>query len=106
MPKEILNAEYDKIDVDIKRGQAIREASRFLEQAKTELPAKGLYLTGPFGVGKTHFLGAIANKLKEINISSMRIYMPEFVREIKSSIQDTSFNAIIYYFKNAHFHLV
>src|SRR5690625_7455123 len=53
MPKEILNAEYDKIDVDIKRGQAIREASRFLEQAKTELPAKGLYLTGPFGDRKS-----------------------------------------------------
>jgi len=101
MPKEILNAEYDKIDVDIKRGQAIREASKFLEQAKTELPAKGLYLTGPFGVGKTHFLGAIANKLKEINISSMLIYMPEFVREIKTSIQDNSINEKIDYFKNA-----
>lgn len=101
MPKEILNAEYDKLDVDVERSQAIREASKFLEQAKTELPAKGLFLTGPFGVGKTYFLGAIANKLKELNVSSMLIYMPEFVREIKTSIQDNSINEKIDYFKNA-----
>ncbi|HLR68429.1 primosomal protein DnaI [Virgibacillus alimentarius] len=100
MPKEILQATYDKIDVTLDRSQAIRETSQFLELAKTELPAKGLYLTGPFGVGKTYFLGAVANKLKELNISSMLIYMPEFVREIKTSIQDNSINEKIDYFKN------
>src|SRR5699024_4865250 len=101
MPKEILQATYDKIDVTLDRSQAIRETSKFLELAKTELPAKGLYLTGPFGVGKTYFLGAVANKLKELHISSMLIYMPEFVREIKTSIQDNSINEKIDYFKNA-----
>src|SRR5690625_6949435 len=40
MPKEILNAEYDKIDVDIKRGQAIREASRS-EEHTSELQSRG-----------------------------------------------------------------
>lgn len=101
MPKDILHASYDNIEFDMARTKAIKDMSYFIEQATQELPAKGLYLTGPFGVGKTYFLGAIANKLKEMNISSMLIYMPEFVREIKTSIQDNSINQKMDYFKNA-----
>ena len=45
---------------------------------------------GKFGVGKTYLLGAIANELARKKISSMLVYFPEFLREIKSSIQDNS----------------
>lgn len=101
MPKEILEATIDGIDHDPNRRQAIREIIAFLGEVKDGLPKKGLYLYGPFGVGKTYFLGAIANELKKYNISSMLIYMPEFVREIKSSIKDDSINEKIDYFKKA-----
>ncbi len=101
MPKEILEATIDGIDHDPKRSTAIREIVQFLEEAKTGLPQKGLYFYGPFGVGKTYFLGAVANELKKYNISSMLIYMPEFVREIKASIKDDSINEKIDYFKKA-----
>src|SRR5690625_5858817 len=60
-----------------------------------------MYFYGPFGVGKTYFLGALANELKKLNISSMLIYMPEFVREIRDSFKDDSVNEKINYFKNA-----
>ncbi|WP_163970190.1 primosomal protein DnaI [Oceanobacillus halotolerans] len=99
MPKEILNASIDKLDNDPNRSNAIRETISFLREATIKLPTKGLYFSGPFGVGKTYFLGALANKLKESNISSMLIYMPEFVREMKGSIKDDSINAKIDYFK-------
>ncbi|MGY0693109.1 primosomal protein DnaI [Virgibacillus sp. FSP13] len=99
MPKEILNAEYENIEFDFARKDAIRETSNFLDQVHVGIPAKGIYFSGPFGVGKTYFLGAIANKLKEANISSMLIYMPEFVREMKGSIKDDSINKKIDYFK-------
>ncbi|WP_430784868.1 primosomal protein DnaI [Virgibacillus flavescens] len=101
MPKEILEASTDNIEGDSARRLAIQEVAAFIEKAKNGLPAKGLYLYGPFGVGKTYFLGAIANRLKEDNISSMIIYMPEFVREIKSSLKDDSINTKIEYFKKA-----
>ncbi|MBC5637495.1 primosomal protein DnaI [Ornithinibacillus sp. BX22] len=101
MPKEILEATIDGIDDDPHRSKAIREIITFIGQVKNGLPQKGLYLYGPFGVGKTYFLGAIANELKKYNISSMLIYMPEFVREIKSSIKDDSINEKIDYFKKA-----
>lgn len=101
MPKEILQATIDGIDNDQARSKPILELFDFLRQAESGLPKKGIYFYGPFGVGKTYFLGAIANKLKESNISSMLIYMPEFVREIKASLKDDSINEKVEYFKKA-----
>src|SRR5690625_6714482 len=101
MPRKILEATFSNIDNDAKRRTAIRELLIFAEQAKTELPSKGLYFYGPVGVGKTYFLGALANELKELNISTMLIYMPEFVREIRDSCKDESVSEKVNYVKNA-----
>lgn len=100
MPKDILHASIANIHGnDPARHRAIVEISRFLNEAGEKLPQKGLYFYGPFGVGKTYFLGAIANELADRGIESMLIYMPEFVREIKSSIKDDSISEKIDQFK-------
>lgn len=101
MPKQILEAAIDDIDTDPKRSKAVRDLLQFVEEAKSGIPEKGIYFYGPFGVGKTYFLGALANKLKELHISSTLIYMPEFVREIKSSMKDDTVNKKLDYFKKA-----
>lgn len=101
MPKEILSATVGGIDNDDSRRPAIREVLNFIHEAKSGLPTKGFYFHGPFGVGKTYFLGALANELKKQGISSMLIYMPEFVREIRDSFKDDSVNEKVNYFKNA-----
>ena len=101
MPKEILEATISGIDNDQTRSNAILELFAFLKEAESGLPQKGIYFYGPFGVGKTYFLGALANKLKKLNISSMLIYMPEFTREIKASFKDDSINEKVEYFKKA-----
>ncbi|SEO82127.1 primosomal protein DnaI [Amphibacillus marinus] len=100
MPKDILKASMENIDSrSSERHQAIEEMVNYLSQVDNELPSQGLYFYGPFGVGKTYFLGAIANKLADRNISSMLIYMPEFVREIKSSFKDDSVGEKVDQFK-------
>ncbi|SEA50154.1 primosomal protein DnaI [Thalassobacillus cyri] len=100
MPKEILEANLERIDLsDDDRSDAIAKMIGYLEDIQEELPQKGLYFHGPFGVGKTYFLGAVANRLSEKNIPSMIIYMPEFVREMKSSIKDDTLNEKIQAFK-------
>ncbi|MBU5593648.1 primosomal protein DnaI [Amphibacillus sp. MSJ-3] len=100
MPKEILQASIaDIYGDDPARYQAIVAISQFLNKVDSELPSKGLYFHGPFGVGKTYFLGAIANELADKKIASMLIYMPEFVREIKSSFKDDSVGEKIDQFK-------
>jgi len=100
MPREILEASLSRLDLkDPDRGSAVEKTVRYIENLNEELPSKGLYFHGPFGVGKTYFLGAIANELSDKNIPSMIIYMPEFVREIKASIKDDSMNEKIEAFK-------
>src|SRR5690625_712217 len=101
MPREILQARIEDIAIEPTRSLAIKETSTFLDEAVKSLPEKGLFFTGPFGVGKTYFLGVIANRLKQLNISSMLIYMPEFVREIRASIQDNTVQEKINIFKQA-----
>lgn len=99
MPKEILQARFSDIDNDSSRTQVLLKIFDFLEQAKHEIPKKGIYLHGIFGVGKTFLLGALANELKKYNISSTIIYMPEFVREMKASLKDDSVNEKMDLFK-------
>lgn len=102
VPKEILQATIKNIDTEGKgRTDSISRIYQFLHYSRNELPKKGLYLSGPFGVGKTYLLGAVANELKNYNVSSMIIFMPEFVREIRSSLKDDSLNEKVDYFKKA-----
>ncbi|MFD1851916.1 primosomal protein DnaI [Oceanobacillus bengalensis] len=101
VPKEILQASLKNLDADNDRREGVMEIIQFIKQANHELPKKGIYFYGPFGVGKTYFLGAIANELKKLNISSMIIYMPEFVREIKGSFKNDTTNEKVDYFKKA-----
>ncbi|KGX93399.1 primosomal protein DnaI [Pontibacillus halophilus JSM 076056 = DSM 19796] len=101
MPRDILEASFKDVEVDDpERYEAIRQAKNYIEHLDTEKAEKGLYLHGPFGVGKTYLLGAIANKLADKGTSSMLIFMPEFVREMKQSIQDQTLNTKIEQFKN------
>lgn len=100
MPKEILNASMADIHgSDPARHEAIVAISQFLNATKEKPPEKGLYFHGPFGVGKTYFLGAIANELADRKIDSMLIYMPEFVREMNASIKNDSVNEKVEEFK-------
>ncbi|CQR48097.1 Primosomal protein DnaI [Paraliobacillus sp. PM-2] len=102
MPKDILQASIRQLDDrDPKRHDAIRKVISYVSKLdKGKVPEKGLYFYGPFGVGKTYFLGAIANELADHNIACMLIYMPEFVREMKSSLGDDSLQNKIEQFKS------
>lgn len=99
MPREIFEAKMADLYIDAGRAEAIKEIDSFLEEAKNGLPERGIYFSGPFGVGKTYFLGAIANELQQLNISSTIIYMPELVREIHASIEDNTVQEKIELFK-------
>lgn len=101
MPKDILQASMASLDPgEEERRAAVKEIVQYVQETRDKPAERGLYFHGPFGVGKTFFLGVLANELAEKNISSTLIYMPEFVREIKASMKDDSFNDKIEYFKN------
>ncbi|WP_182201053.1 primosomal protein DnaI [Paraliobacillus salinarum] len=101
MPKDVLQASMrDLDDQDPKRHDAIRKVIEYVNALDDgKAPEKGFYFYGPFGVGKTYFLGAIANELADNHIQCMLIYMPEFVREMKASLGNDSLQEKIEQFK-------
>lgn len=93
VPKDILNASFAELDkTTVERITLVDKAASFVQNYSNGKIPKGLYLFGKFGVGKSYVLGAVANKLAEKGISSMIVYFPELVRELKSSIGDQTLN--------------
>jgi primosomal protein DnaI len=93
VPKEILKASFAELDKSNDERLAIVDrAASFVQNFTHGKKSNGLYLYGKFGVGKSYLLGAIANKLAEKGISTMIVYFPELVRELKSSIGDQTLN--------------
>ncbi|WP_088068544.1 primosomal protein DnaI [Gottfriedia luciferensis] len=89
LPKDVLQASMSNLSLDDSgRFEAISAAKQFITSYEKGKPSQGLYLHGPFGVGKTYILGAIANELAEEEVNSMIVYLPEFLRELKSSISE------------------
>ncbi|WP_313800713.1 primosomal protein DnaI [Cytobacillus sp.] len=92
VPSDILHASFDSIYEDDDRIDAVQKAASFLMSYKPDSKQKGIYFYGKFGVGKSYLLGAIANELANKKVSSMIVYVPEFLREMKSSIADSTLN--------------
>ena len=92
VPSDILHASFDSIYADDDRIDAVQKAASFLMNYKVGSNQKGLYFYGKFGVGKSYLLGAIANELANKKVSSMIVYVPELLREMKSSIADSTLN--------------
>lgn len=94
-PKEMLHVTFKDFDINKStpgRYEALDKATTFVANYQLGIKQKGLFLYGPFGVGKSYLLGAIANQLAENKISSMIVFVPELFRELKNSIADATIN--------------
>ncbi len=105
MPKDVMEAQLQDIDIfyDDSRVRAVRQAKDFLNHFDEtgKLPSRGLYIYGSFGIGKSFILGALANELAQRQIRTVAVYVPEFLREMKQSIQDQTLNEKIDFVKSA-----
>lgn len=89
VPKTIRSASIDTYDSSAERAEAAVAAVEFIDAvvAAPNQFHQGLYLTGPFGVGKTYLLGAIANDIaKDGGIASTLLHVPTFAVEMKAAI--------------------
>lgn len=103
VPSDILSATITNFfQTDPKgRGEMADKVAEFIESYVSGKKHKALYIHGKFGVGKTYLLGAIANEFAERRISSLIIYFPDFLRELKGSIGDNTVNEKIEMVKQA-----
>jgi primosomal protein DnaI len=90
--EETMAASFDRLELDQANRAAVAAAIRFCQTVGSGERVKGLYLHGPFGVGKSYIMGAIARELSERNIASLMVYVPDFVREMKDSLSDQSYS--------------
>jgi primosomal protein DnaI len=103
VPKDALKATFKTIAKgEPGRMEAMEAAGRFVQQyLQDPSVAMGLYIYGPFGVGKTYIMGAILNTLAERkSVESMMVYTPDFFRELKGSIEDQTLNEKLEYIKS------
>ncbi len=90
IPNDVLNVTFEKLELDATREEAIFAAMAFAAEYRPGEKRKGLYLYGDFGVGKSCIAGAMAQELAMRDISVYMVYVPEFFRELKESIQEGS----------------
>jgi len=83
---------YDDVEImrkDPVRSSAVMQVFDYIDQAKASgLQKKGLYLQGPFGTGKTFLMCYLLHELAKEGHSGVIVYMPDFVEDVKSMIQD------------------
>lgn len=107
MSKDVMEATLLDVDFDHQAHESrltlIEKARDFLNEYDETgvLPKQGFYIHGPFGIGKSFILGALANELAERHIKTIVVFVPEFLREIKQSIQEQTLNEKIDYVKKA-----
>lgn len=86
VPKEIKEASMKNIDIsNPDRFQVIKWLKNFLDTYTPHTGAKGLYLNGNFGCGKTYLISAALNELAKQDHKIAIIYYPEFLRSLKES---------------------
>lgn len=92
LPKEMTSVSFDDFHEDNpSRTQAFTKAMAFCASVNPGEDGKGLYIHGPFGVGKTFLVSAIANYLADEEVTTMIVYTPDFFRELKNGIADGSY---------------
>ncbi|WP_255508035.1 MULTISPECIES: primosomal protein DnaI [Lysinibacillus] len=104
MPKDVLRARIKDLAIDNDSRMDVAEiAAKFIKNVREtgELPAKGLYIYGKFGVGKSFVLGAIANELASLKIRSVVVFVPEFLSEMKQAISDNTLQEKVDFVKKA-----
>jgi primosomal protein DnaI len=99
IPQDILNSSFESLDYDMGRIDAIDAAIDFCNQFANGKPKKGLYLYGPFGVGKSRIAGAIMNEIIQYKKRSYMVYFPDFMRELNDSIAEKTLNEKVDYLK-------
>ncbi len=88
---DIKKARMSNIEVDKARANIIKWLKGFYDNFKKNQKGKGLYLSGSFGSGKTYMVSALLNELSKEGYSSIIVYYPELLRNLKESLNNEDF---------------
>ncbi|MBD5429038.1 primosomal protein DnaI [Lactobacillus sp.] len=101
LPEKLRHVELEEVDQNPDRMKAISEIARFLIEFDNNKHARGLYLEGDFGVGKTYLLAALANSVARKGVKVIFLHVPSFIASLSSHFGDNSLNDEIERIANA-----
>lgn len=89
-----LSEGYSEVEImgkDRDRSPAVYKLFQYIEQTKEQgLSPKGLYMEGSFGTGKTFLMCYMLHELAKAGYTGAIVYMPDFVEDLKSMMQDNA----------------
>lgn len=86
VPKKVKEASLkDLYKNDKNRVNFMKYVKTFIDDLSLNNHPKGIYLHGSYGTGKTYLIAALFNELAKKDVKSAIIYVPEFLRVLKSS---------------------
>lgn len=84
--KALTEASMKNVHTDDKnRLEVIKYFKHFIDHYDDKEKPKGVYLHGSFGTGKSYLIAALLNELAKKDVSCAIVYVPEFLRLLKSS---------------------
>ena len=89
-----------ELDKTKERSEALKEIIRFLGEYEKEGYAKGIYLHGSFGTGKTFIMMHLAKQVAGLGKQVVIAYYPDLVNKIKASIATRDYEEHILRLKN------
>ncbi|MBT9281801.1 MAG: ATP-binding protein [Hydrogenibacillus schlegelii] len=96
IPEELRAVRMGDLVRDEHNARAIAAAEAFLARqirrsGRPEAGARGLYVYGPFGVGKSYLMAAVAGTLVDAGVSVFFAYVPALVSELRAGVGDETF---------------
>lgn len=87
VPKSLMDASMKNVLSDDKNRIEVIKYFKYFMDNYNEKP-QGVYLYGSFGTGKSYLIAALFNELAKKDIRSTIVYVPEFLRLLKSSFDN------------------
>jgi len=67
----------------------------FLKKKINNENAKGMYLSGSFGSGKSYILSALLNELSNKGFKTINVYYPSLLKRLKASFSDYNYDEVL-----------
>lgn len=101
LPGKLREVDLKYVDYDNDNRGIILAIADFVKEYRVNPHARGLYLCGDFGVGKTYLMAGMANLLAEEGHKVVFLHMPTFISSLNGHIKNNSVREEIERIENA-----
>ncbi len=93
--KVLENASLSEIIIEKERSKILKYIKDFIKKKLSGESVKGLYLSGPFGCGKSYIISAVLNELSNKGFVTVNVYYPYLLQRLKASFQEYNYDEVI-----------